>query len=118
MEKNLKGYVFCYKDFYNRITRPCRRAFSCARFPLMKRNFLLLPGIAGLLALAIWLPPLGAQNESEPSAELLPIVQVLTQQQAAITENQMKIEASLARIQEDLRQSKIYASRSGKKAAK
>ena len=64
--------------------------------------------LAGLL----WIVPLGAQNTG--ADELLPLTQAIAAQQKVIDENQTAIDKSLATIQEDLRQAKIYVGRVGK----
>jgi len=69
---------------------------------------------AAVLLLA-WLLPVGAQNNAAISDELLPLVQSLAAQQKTIDENQANIEKSLAVVQENVRQAKIYVSRAGSK---
>ncbi|MEO7933847.1 MAG: hypothetical protein ABIT76_11885 [Chthoniobacterales bacterium] len=69
---------------------------------------------AAVLASLAWMLPLGAQSPAGTSDELVPLVQAITAQQKLIDENQASIDKSLATIQEDLRQAKIYVSRAGK----
>ncbi len=69
---------------------------------------------ATILGSLVWMLPLGAQNTAGTSDELVPLVQSITAQQKLIDENQVSIDKSLATIQEDLRQAKIYVSRAGK----
>ena len=64
--------------------------------------------IAGFL----WIVPLGAQTSG--ADELLQLTQTIAAQQKNIDENQAAIDKSLAVIQEDLRQAKIYVGRVGK----
>jgi len=83
----------------------------------MNRTLLLIPALAAGLATA-WLLPAGAQTAADSSAELIPLLTAVTQQQQAIAKNEAAIQASLARIQEDLRQAKIYATRGGSRISK
>lgn len=79
--------------------------------------FLALAGICAVVWLAPF-APLGAQSAANSSEELAPLAAQIVDQQKVIDENQIAIEKSLALIQEDLRQAKIYVSRAGQGRAK
>ena len=67
-----------------------------------------------LLALSVSAPAAEPSKESErEQQQLLALAKEVQDQQAAMTENQKKIDAKLAAIAEALRQAKIYSSRSG-----
>lgn len=75
-----------------------------------------LPALIATCLLAL----LGSAPAAEPSKEnereqlqLLALVKEVQSQQAAIAENQTKIDAKMAAIAEALRLAKIYSSRSG-----
>lgn len=80
----------------------------------MKKSFPPFLLAATGLALLLWMLPVGAQNAAGANDELVPLVQSIVAQQKLIDENQTRIDKSLATIQEDLRQAKIYVSRAGK----
>lgn len=69
--------------------------------------------LIALVAVSWHLLPLGAQVSTN-SDELASLAQTLVAQQKLIDENQANIDKSLEVIREDLRQAKIYVSRSGK----
>ncbi len=81
-------------------------------FPTMKKltptHLIAACGLLGLMALV----PLGAQSTAS-NDELMPLVQSIAAQQKVIDQNQASIDKSLATIQENLRQAKIYISRAG-----
>ena len=67
-----------------------------------------------LFALAVSTPAAEPSKESErEQQQLLALVKEVQTQQAAIAENQAKIDAKLAAIAEALRLARIYSSRSG-----
>ena len=67
-----------------------------------------------LLALAASAPAAEPSKESErEQQQLLALVKEVQTQQAAIAENQTKIDAKMAAIAEALRLARIYSSRSG-----
>lgn len=59
-------------------------------------------------------PTLGQAGSEDPL--LAPLVEEITKQQAAITENQTQIESKLAVIAEDIRVARIFVGRGGGKA--
>jgi hypothetical protein len=84
----------------------------------MKLSFphLLLTG--AVLGVLVWMSPADAQ-ETAPTDDLAPLVKTIIAQQQTINANQANIDKSLAAIQENMRQAKIYIGRSGSaKAAK
>ena len=67
-----------------------------------------------LLALLVTAPAAEPSKESErEQQQLLALVKEVQSQQAAIAENQTKIDAKMAAIAEALRLARIYSSRSG-----
>ena len=85
---------------------------ECDRFAAMK----FLPALIAtcLFALAVSASAAEPSKESESEQQqLLALVKEVQNQQAAIAENQTKIDAKLAAIAEALRLAKIYSSRSG-----
>lgn len=67
-----------------------------------------------LLALLVSAPAAEPSKESErEQQQLLALVKEVQSQQAAIAENQTKIDAKMAAIAEALRLARIYSSRSG-----
>ena len=67
-----------------------------------------------LLALAVSAPAAEPTKEAErEQQQLLALVKEVQDQQAAMAENQKKIDAKLTAIAEALRLAKIYSSRSG-----
>jgi uncharacterized protein YlxW (UPF0749 family) len=85
---------------------------KCDRIAPMK----ILPALIAtcLLALAVSAPAAEPSKESErEQQQLLALVKEVENQQAAIAENQKKIDAKLAAIAEALRLARIYSSRSG-----
>lgn len=59
-------------------------------------------------------PSLGQAGADDPL--LAPLIEEITKQQAAIAENQTKIEEKLALIAEDIRVARIFVGRGGGKA--
>jgi hypothetical protein len=75
-------------------------------------GFTLLAAIA-----ACGLAPSASHGEAATDDALLtPLIEEITKQQAAIVENQTKIDAKLAVIAEDMRVARIYVGRGGGKA--
>ena len=85
------------------------------RLPFSISN-LSAPWLIACGAVICLLLPLGAEN-SNVTDDLAPLVQTIAVQQKTIDENQAAIDKSLAVIQEDLRQAKIYVGRAGKAKA-
>ena len=82
------------------------------RFALMK--FLSALIATCLLALAVSAPAAEPTKEAErEQQQVLALVKEVQDQQAAMAENQKKIDAKLTAIAEALRLAKIYSSRSG-----
>jgi len=68
-----------------------------------------------LLALLVSAPAEEPSKETErEQQQVLALVKEVQGQQAAIADNQIKIDAKLATIAEALRQARIYSSRGGK----
>jgi hypothetical protein len=64
--------------------------------------------------LAVLLVSATAAEPSKESQQMLALVKEVQTQQAAIADNQTKIDAKLVTIAEAIRLARIYASRSGK----
>ena len=67
------------------------------------------------LALLTAAPAAEAPSAQQQALQVLAVAKEVQGQQAAIAENQAKIDAKLATIAEDLRVARIYSSRSGGK---
>jgi hypothetical protein len=68
-----------------------------------------------LLMLAAALPlPAQAPDAGDQQQQLINLVRELQAQQAQITDNQTKIEAKLAELNETMRVARIFAGRAGK----
>jgi len=76
-----------------------------------------LPALIVLLSLTLLLaaPAAEAPDASKQQEQVLVAVKEVRGQQAAIAENQAKIDAKLATIAESLRVARIYSSRAGGK---
>jgi hypothetical protein len=76
-----------------------------------------LPALIALLSLTLLLaaPAAEAPDASKQQEQVLVAVKEVRGQQAAIAENQAKIDAKLATIAESLRVARIYSSRGGGK---
>jgi hypothetical protein len=76
-----------------------------------------LPALIVLLFLTLLMaaPAAEAPDASQQQEQILVVAKEVRGQQAAIAENQAKIDAKLATIAESLRQARIYSSRGGGK---
>jgi hypothetical protein len=76
------------------------------------------PVLTAFFSLALLVPAPAADTPSasqQQEQQVLAVAKEVQSQQAAITENQAKIDAKLATIAESLRIARIYSSRGGKK---
>jgi hypothetical protein len=75
-----------------------------------------IPALTALFSLTLLVAAPAADAPSDQQAQqVLAVAREVKDQQAAIAENQAKIDAKLATIAEDLRVARIYSSRSGGK---
>jgi ABC-type transporter Mla subunit MlaD len=76
-----------------------------------------LPALTAVFSLALLVaaPAAEAPDANQQVQQVLAVAKEVRGQQAAIAENQEKIDAKLATIAESLRQARIYSSRSGGK---
>jgi hypothetical protein len=72
-----------------------------------------IPALTALFSLTLLVAAPAA--DAPTNQQVLAVAQEVKDQQAAIAENQAKIDAKLATIAEDLRVARIYSSRSGGK---
>ncbi|HWM25523.1 MAG TPA: hypothetical protein VNP98_11925 [Chthoniobacterales bacterium] len=79
----------------------------------MKRLPALTAFFSFVLLMAV--PAADAPNASQPEQQILAATKEVQNQQAAIAENQTKIDAKVATIAEILRVARIYASKAGGK---
>jgi len=72
--------------------------------------------IALIASLALALAPgaTAADPATQPEQQMLAVIKEIQAQQAAMAENQAKIEARLATVTETVRIAKIYSSRGGR----
>ena len=73
-------------------------------------------GALAVLALGLTLPPRSSGQAGSDEATLAAVVIEIAAQQAAITENQAKIDEKIAAIAEDVRVARIFVARGGGKA--
>jgi hypothetical protein len=86
-----------------------------SRHPLLSMKLLPALVIAGLLASLGTTPAAEPSKESErEQAQIFALAKEVQAQQAAIAENQTKIDAKMVTVAEALRLAKIYASRGGR----
>ena len=79
-----------------------------------KTRLLFVPAAAALAAvLAIAAPQPSTGQEAAPATDLDELSQALTLQTAQIINHQTEIDARLERVEEMVRQARIYASRGG-----